>query len=192
MYVHDVFRKKQAFITVTSDGQETAVYIDGNLVTRSLRFGLSPRDLAGKLIVATSPLQSDSWSGQLRGLAIYRSELSAAQVAQHYEDWTQKGKPTVAEDERALALYLFDEHAGKIVHNQVKSGIDLYIPERYLVVHQTLLEPPWREFHTQGSYLKNVFINIAGFIPLGFFFYAYFSSVRQIKCAAVATVFWEQ
>ena len=35
MRVHDVFRKKQALVTVTSDGQETAVYLDGQFVTRS-------------------------------------------------------------------------------------------------------------------------------------------------------------
>jgi glycopeptide antibiotics resistance protein len=54
-------------------------------------------------------------------------------------------------------------------------------------VHQTLLELPWNEFHRQWSYLKDVLINIAGFVPLGVFFYAYFSSARRIRCAAVAT-----
>jgi hypothetical protein len=124
----------------------------------------------------------------LRGLAIYRSELNAAQVTQHYEDGTQKGKPTVTENERALALYLLDEHSGSILHNQVRSGLNLYIPERYLVVHQTLLELPWNEFHRQWSYLKDVLINIAGFVSLGVVSCAYFSSARQIRCTAVATV----
>ena len=188
MYVDDVFRKNQAFMTVTSDGQDTAVYINGRLVTRSLRFGLSINDLAGQLIGANSPLQHNSWSGQLRALAVYGSELNATQVAQHYEDWTRKGKPTFADDERALALYLFNERAGKIIHNQVGSGIDLYIPERYVVVHQTLLEPPWSEFHKQKGYLENVLINIGGFVPLGFSVYAYFSLVRGLRRPAVATV----
>jgi len=188
IYVDDVLRK-EVFITVTSSGRDTAVYIDGRLITRSLRFGLSMNDLAGQLIGANSPLQPNSWPGQLRGLAIYRSELNAAQVVQHYEDWTQKGKPTVVDNESALALYLFDEHTGRIIHNRVRSGTDLYIPERYLVVHQILLEPPWREFNTPWSYVKSAFINIAGFVPLGFFFYAYFSSMRGMRCAAVATVF---
>jgi len=187
MFADEVFRKKRLFVTVTSDGLGTAVYIDGHLVTKSLGFGLSIKDLTGELIIANSPLQNNSWSGQLRGLAIYKSELNAAQVTQHYEDWTQKGKPTVTQNERALALYLLDEHSGSILHNQVRSGIDLYIPERYLVVHQTLLEWPRKEFHRQWSYLKDVLINIAGFVPLGVFFYAYFSSARRIRCAAVAT-----
>jgi hypothetical protein len=75
LYVDEVFRRKQALITITSDGQDTAVYLDGNLVTRSSRLGLSLMDLAGKLIVANSPLQNHSWSGELRGLAIYTNEL---------------------------------------------------------------------------------------------------------------------
>jgi hypothetical protein len=188
MHVHDVFRKEQAFITITSDGQKTAVYIDGQLVTGPPGFGLSTDDLSGKLIVATSPLQSDSWAGKLRGLALYSSELSAAQIAQHYADWTQKGRPAFTDNEGALALYLLDEHAGKIIHNQVRSGTDLYIPEQYLVVHQSLLESPWKEFHRAKSYLENGLINVGGFIPLGFLVYAYFSLARRIRRAAVATV----
>jgi len=188
MKVHNVFRKKQALITVTTDGTETAVYIDGQLATRSLWFGLSADDLTGKLIVATTALQSHSWSGQVRGLAVYRSKLSPQQTAKHYVDWMQKRSPEITDEERALAVYLFDEHAGRIIHNQLTSGTDLYIPERYLVVHQILLESAWQEFHKQRNYLKNVFINVAGFVPLGFFLHAYFSSIRRIRCAALATV----
>ena len=186
--IDEVFRRKQLFITVTSDGRETAVYIDGNLVTRSLRFGFMLQDLSGKLILANSPLQGNSWPGRLRGLAIFKSELTAEEVGQHYRDWTKKGKPNVNDDERAVALYLFDEHTGNTIHNQVGSGIDLYIPARYLVVDQILLEPPWKEFHRQRNYLKNVLINVAGFIPLGFCFGAYFTSVRQVKHDILATI----
>ena len=188
MRVHNIFRKKQALITVTSDGRETAVYIDGQLITRSLWFGLSADDLTGRLIVGTSALQGDSWPGRLRGLALYGSELSAAQVAQHYEEWTQKGKPVAPDNERVRALYVFDEHAGRIVHDHTRSGNDLYIPEHFLVLNHILLEPPWKEINTQHNYLKNVLINIAGFVPLGFLVCAYFASIQRIRYAAAATV----
>ena len=83
--VNEVFRKdKQIFITVTSDGQGMAVYIDGNLAARAPRFGLTATDLVGALVVANSPLQSNSWPGVLRGIAIYNSELKAAQVSRNY------------------------------------------------------------------------------------------------------------
>jgi VanZ family protein len=186
--VEEVFRRKQLLITVTADGQNTAIYIDGDFVIRSSQFRLSIHDFSGRLILATAPLQSNSWSGEVQGLAIYSSELTADQVARHYAQWTQKGRPNVSDNDRALALYLFNENTGKIIHNQVRSGIDLYIPDRYQVVHQTLLENPWTEFQTQKTYLNNALINIAGFVPLGLCFCAYFVSVRQIKHGILATI----
>ncbi len=124
----------------------------------------------------------------MRGLAIYGGELSQQQVVRHYEDWTQKHEPVLAEHERALALYLFNEHGGRVIHNAIGSGIDLDIPRHYVVVDQLFLEPPWREFHTQPSYLKNCAINVGGFVPLGFFFSLYFTAVCKIKRASIAAI----
>ncbi len=186
--VDDVFRRRQAFITITSDGQNTSVYLDGHLATKSPGFGLSIRDLAGQLILANSPLRAHRWPGQLRGLAIYGSELSPEQVVRHYEEWTQRQAPTLVKHERALALYLFNEGGGKIIHNAIGSGIDLDIPTHYLVVDQLLLEPPWQEFYTQRNYLKNCVINIAGFVPLGFVFSLYFAAVCKMKRAWLAAI----
>ena len=186
--VDDVFRRQQAFITITSDGQNTSVYLDGHLVTKSPRFGLSVRDLSGQLILANSPLRAHRWPGQLRGLAIYGSNLSPEQVVRHYQDWTQRQRPVLIGPERALAVYLFNEHLGTVAHNAIRSGIDLNIPSHYLVVDQLLFEPPWQEFHTQQNYLENCIINIAGFVPLGFFFSLYFTVVCKTKRASVAAI----
>jgi hypothetical protein len=189
LFIDTVFpHRKQVFITVASGAQQTALYIDGVLVKTSRDFRLSGRDFTGQLVVATSPVENASWSGELRGLAIYGEELTGAQVFRHYETWTKEGQPEVAENERAVGVYLFDEHAGKIVHNQVRSGIDLYIPEDYRIVDEKFLDYPWREFEASWGYCKDVLINIGGFIPLGFFFCAYFSSVRRTKKAALATI----
>ncbi|HUY12935.1 MAG TPA: VanZ family protein [Terriglobia bacterium] len=189
LYVDDIFRQgRSVFITVTSDAQETAVYVNGALVKKSREFTFSAKDFAGQLVVANSPVANDSWSGRLQGLAIYNRQLTAAQALQHYETWTANGRPGLTGNERPAALYLFDEHTGNIIRNHGSSGIDLAIPERYAVLHQTLLEPFWKEFRPDWGYLKDVLINIGGFIPLGFFFYAYFSSVRQIKRAAFLVI----
>ena len=77
---------------------------------------------------------------------------------------------------------------GNIAHNKMNSGSDLYIRQRYFVLHAPLLEAPWDEFQPSWSYWKNVLINIAGFIPLGFFFCAYFSSIRGLDRAVLATI----
>ena len=188
-YVDDVFhRGKLVFITITAGRRRTAVYLDGILARTFRHFQLSGMDFKGQLVVGTSPVVNDSWSGKLRGLAIYQQELTPAQVSRHNKSWKTKGRPDLGEDEHVLALYLFDEHRGSIVHDRSGSGIDLNIPERYMILHEKFLEPAWREFDLRWGYWKNVLINIGGFIPLGFLFCAYFSSARQIERPTLLTI----
>jgi hypothetical protein len=188
-YDGNIFRRgKPLFITVTSNGGKTSVYIDGALAETALKFPLSRKDLDGELVVANWPTFDDSWSGLMRGLAFYDQELSPTQVFHHYETWIEKGRPDVSGNERAVALYLFDERAGRVIHNQVPSGIDLYIPNRYLVLDEVFLKPFWEEFYPSWWYGFDVLINIAAFIPLGFIFCAYLTLAGRIKRPALVTV----
>ncbi len=186
--VRNVFRKKQAFITVTSDGQETSVYIDGQPAVNSPDFKLSRRDLSGQLILANSPFRDKSWRGEVKGMAIYGTTLDAVQVKQHYQNWTERGEPLPQDSEQAQALFLFREHAGSVIHNAVSGGIDLDLPKRFLVVDQLRFESPLSEYHSERGYLKSAVINIAGFIPLGLVLNFYLASVKRMKRAALLTV----
>jgi VanZ family protein len=186
--VDSVFQQiKPVFLAITSGSQKTSIYVDGTLAESFPRFHFG-NDCAGQLVVGTSPVGNDRWSGQLLGLAIYQRELTAAQVNQHYGTWTTMGRPEISEDENAVAVYLFDERAGNIVHNAIQPGIDLNIPARYSLLRQIFLEPFWKEYKPVRSYGWDVIENVAGFLPLGFFFCAYWSSVRPIKHPALATV----
>jgi hypothetical protein len=189
LYVDDIFSQgKPLFVTVTSKGGQTSVYLDGALARTSSKFPLSSQDFDGVLVIANSPIVDNSWSGLLRGLAFYDQEISPAQVFHHYETWIEKGRPDVSENERAVALYLFDERAGRVIHNQVPSGTDLYIPARYLVLDQALLSPFWEAFHPTWGYWDDVLVNIAGFVPFGFLFCAYFSLAGRINRPALVTI----
>jgi hypothetical protein len=161
--------------------------VDGALVRAFPDFRFSGKDLAGQLVIGTSPVAPSSWSGELRGLAIYHQDLTAAQVFRHYQTWTSKGRPDVAEEERAVALYLFDEHTGNIVHNNVRSGVDLYIPDHFMLFHQLFLEPPWEAYRLTWSYWNSTLINVLGFIPFGFFFCAWLS-IRPMHRAGLVTI----
>jgi VanZ family protein len=172
----------QVFVTLTSGPQQTAIYINSSL-TRSFPGYHFSADCAGRLVVGASPVIDQSW----RGLALYGQSLKADEVRRHYEIWTKQGRPDLSGNERAVALYLFKEYSGNVVHNGVAGGIDLYIPPRYTLVHQILLEPFWREYKPRWSYVKDILINIVGFMPLGFLFYAYWTSVRPVKHAALIT-----
>jgi hypothetical protein len=188
-YVDDLFRpRRPVFITVTSGRQGTSVYLDGVLAKTATHFLLSTEAFMGRLIVSGSAWQTDSWQGQFLGLAIYHRQLTPKEVLQNYTAWKEKGRPAITEDEHNVALYLFDEHTGSIVHNQSGAGMDLQIPPRYQVIDKIALEPLWSEFSMTRSYWSAAEKNIVGFIPFGFCFYAYLSTALRLKRAALVTV----
>jgi VanZ family protein len=178
---------RPAFITAASGPQKTSIYVNGSLAKSFPLFRMG-NDCAGKLVVGTSPVTNDSWSGDLRGLAIYERELAADEVLRHFQTWTNEGRPAISGNDGAAGVYLFDERAGSVAHDDAHRGINLYIPTRFSLLHQKFLELFWKEFKPTRSYLEDILVNIAGFVPLGFVFFAYWSSVRPIKHPAMATV----
>jgi hypothetical protein len=189
VFVDEVFRQRMLVLMAVSSGEQgTKIYVDGSLAKTAPQFRLSTKDFAGQLVLGTSPVVNDTWSGELRGLAIYQRELTAAQVSRHFATWTTNGRPDIGQNEGLLALYLFDELQGRVVHDRSGSGIDLTIPERYMILREKFLEPPWKEFHRHWGYWKNVLINIGGFIPLGFFFCAYLTLAKHVRRPALLTV----
>jgi hypothetical protein len=187
--VRGAFRdKKPVLVTISLGKQETSVYLDGVMAKASSMSGSSTNNLTGRLIVANSPHVSDSWPGRIYGLAIYHRELTPEQVAQHDEDWVRNQRPALARDEAPVALYLFNERSGNVAHNQLNPETDLTIPVDYFVLHQTFLASVVHDYRATWSYWKDVGVNIAGFLPFGFCFVAYFSSGRMIKYAATTTI----
>jgi len=183
MYVADAFRAgKSGFWTVTFGPSGTAIYRDGTLVRRS-PMKPSASEVSGRLVVGSSPF-GNSWSGVLRGLAIYDTALNRAQIARHYASWTKEGSPALTSDDVCIALYLFNEHGGPLVHNRARLENDLYIPTKYLVLRKTVLDPVWRAFEWSRGFWMDALINVAGFIPFGCLFCAYFSA-RGLRSPAL-------
>lgn len=181
--------KKPVFVTVTSGPAGTTVYLDGVLTMKAPRFLIPEEAFAGRLIIGDSPEQPNSFRGQIRGLAVYAAELSAAQVFHHYEMWTENGAPEIAPDERNTALYLFNEGMGNVIHNRAAFDSNLQIPNTYAVINKIALEPFWREFDLSPSYWSGNLKNVVGFIPVGFCFYAFIVSLRPMRHAVLLTVF---
>jgi VanZ family protein len=121
------------------------------------------------------------------GLAVYRRELTALDVRRHFESWTHTGRPAISEEEHNIALYLFDERAGNVVHDRADSGVNLDIPRRYTVLDQIQLDPFWKEFSMSQSYWSAVCKNIVGFIPFGICFYVCLVT-RKVRRPALITV----
>ncbi len=186
-YVGDVFRTgKPVFAAIVFGTTRTAVYINGTLARTAA--ALPSETCSGRLIVGDSPRQQDSWSGEVRGLAVYSSELTAQSVWRHYQTWSTAGQPDLGADNRIAVLYLFDERSGAIIHNRARTSGDLVIPETYTVVDKIRLEPFWDEFDLSWSFCKNVARNIVGFIPLGICFCAYLAIGVRTRRAGLITV----
>lgn len=94
--------------------------------------------------------------------------------------------------ESLLALYRFDERQGSKVHNRIDPATDLVMPDRYFVLHKTFLTQDlypqrlgtWKHW----SPWANLGINVGGFVPVGFVFYAYFSPEKRSLRAALVVV----
>ncbi len=189
IYLGDVLSaQKPVLVTITSGEAGTASYADGRLVKRIANLAISNQDLTGQFLIGNSPTTAYSWSGQLKGLAIYDRELSAAEVSQSSVDWTKGSDLDSVKRAGATARYLFDEGNGNVARNQVDSSTNLLIPERFFVLHAEFLERPWDEYRPGWRYWKNIAVNVVGFIPLGFFFYAYLSQVRHAKHPVALTI----
>ena len=74
------------------------------------------------------------------------------------------------------------------MHNQITSGSDLVIPESFRIPFKPFLKAPWTEFSFSRPYLRDVFINVSGFVPFGFFFCMYFSWGRASRRTVLATI----
>lgn len=178
---------KRRFIAIASGTQGTTVYMDGIPAEHSPTFEIAGKDLSGQLIMGTSPVAYDTWRGKLLGLALFGRELTATQVSEHYQAWLN-ARPEVVKSDQPAALYTFEERSGPVVHNQVISERNLTIPVNFSVPYKPFLKSPWREFSPNRVYLLDVLVNIAGFVPLGFFFCMLFSSGEASQKAVVATV----
>jgi hypothetical protein len=174
-YVNDVFRAaRPVFLTISSGPHGTAVYVDGVLRRAASGFRIGAAACSGRLVVGTSPIENDSWTGVLRGLAIYRSEIGLAAALRHYQTWSRDGHPAQDAGDASAALFLFDERGGDWAYDRNPAGPDLFLPQEYELQNQAFLEPFWQEFELSWSYFRSAVKNIVGFVPLGFFFYAWF------------------
>ena len=177
LYVDNAFQDGEThFWAVSSGASGTILYRDGVRIKESRAFTTSALEFSGLLVIGGSPTANNSWSGNLLGLAIYNRALTSEEVRHHAGTWIQKRNPEISLDDACVALYLFNEHAGNVVHNQIHSGPDLLIPAKYTLVNATVLDPVWRAFNWSWGYWQDALINVIGLIPVGFFLCAYLSA----------------
>jgi VanZ family protein len=179
---------KLVMVSITSGPNGTVVYLNGAQNRVFPRFRISQKDLSGQIVLGTSPIDYQPWQGEVRGLAIYSIELTAAQASQHYENWISGRAADSPQLDGAIAKYAFTEGAGRSIHSAVPAAPDLEIPRRFTVPHKALLKSPAKEFEASWDYFFDVLRNIAGFVPVGFILCAYWGSTRGRRQAVLFAI----
>ncbi|MFZ1916802.1 MAG: VanZ family protein [Terriglobales bacterium] len=171
-------------LTLTAGKQGTKVFLNGKLAKTRPDFGLTADALAGRIVVANSPVGNNSWSGLLQGIAVYGVELSEEDVARHYAAWSAEDR-SAGDHSNLVALgsdvlYLFREGSGTTIHNLGASQQpDLYIPAHYMILNPGFLRPFWRNAYGDPTAIKDIVNNIVAFIPLGFLLAAWLSRSQR-------------
>jgi len=179
---------KLVLITVSSGPGGTTVYSNGVEQQTFPAFKISQSDLAGQIVIGTSPIRYDPWRGEVRGVAIYAKELTPAEIARNYAAWVSVNAAAPADTNGAAARYAFTEGAGRIIHSTVSSAPDLEIPKRFVVPDKAFLQSPAKHFEKTWFYLHDVLVNIAGFVPLGFLLCANLGWTRKWQHAILFSV----
>ena len=172
---------------MTSGPEGTIVYLNGRQARVLPKFIFTKSDLSGQIVIGTSATEYHPWRGEIRGLAVYSKELAPDEVLRNYENWTARGD--AGEDLKGtIARYTFTEGAGDEIHNTVASGTDLEIPRSFFIPYKRMLESPAKEFEANRAYLKDLLLNIAGFVPVGFLVCAYWGVTGSGKHAIVCAI----
>jgi len=178
---------KETLYTFTFGPNGLVVYMNGQSAGKFPQFVVPSNDFSGQIVMGTSPVYFATWAGKLSGVAVYNREMAPDQVQQNYAIWAGAGQWNALEKEGPLALYLFTERSGNLVHSAVNTGPSLYIPKLFTIVQKPFLQLPWDAYYPAWSYWEDVALNIIGFIPFGLSFYMCFL-VRHIKRPAAMTI----
>ena len=187
---HGLQRDKLILVTLSSSPAGTSLYLDGELKGAYPNFRFASRDFGGQIILGTSPVDSQPWTGEIRGLAVYRDALRPLVVQKHYQDWIETRLP-VCQGElptSASAIYTFHERQGSTIHATERNAPDLEIPAHFSVPHQAFLKTPSAAFETSWPYFADALSNIVGFLPLGVCLCGYLAFTRPLRWAIFLTV----
>lgn len=188
LVVQNIFRRPEFLLTLTSNGEKTVVYIDGQVTLDAPHFHLSSDDLAAQLILGNAPRRNHAWAGKVKGLAVYAADLNAGEVLQHARQWAAADRPTLSAAQDPVLLYLFRGPWNEVILNAVTGGVDLIVPQKFRTVDQLRFESALSENYFDDSYRSDAVINILGFVPLGCIAALFWTIVVRGKGAALAAV----
>jgi VanZ family protein len=168
-------------LTISSGSHGTTVYADGKVAGNDPHFRILPDELYRQIVMGNSPTSFQVWHGEIRGLAIYDAEVSPAEAARHYAEWSSASSSpaaTATDVNHLLARYNFSERSGNTIRSEVASAPPLLIPAHFFIPRKRRLDSVINQFEWTERYRFDVFENIVGFMPLGFVLCGFFALSR--------------
>jgi VanZ family protein len=166
----DPDRHEPYLITIVSNKAGTRIFLDGALKKskKDLVLRYPSGTAQARLVVANSVTGRDSWAGTMSGLAFYDHGLENDAIARHFEMWRMKRNFSAFKRHGPRLLYAFDEGQGERINNKLGDGFDLIVPARVKVLQAKAFSWPQWEDLGRPNRMKDILVNFAGFMPLGF------------------------
>ena len=166
------------FVTITTGKDGTRIYLDGQLkhTKRDLTLKI-PDGGTSRVLLGNSVYGKHSWEGEVYGLAFYRDILSRKDVKMRFDNWFKDQKFLFARKLKPVVLYLFDEKEGSRVLDHGSGNYDLEIPSKMQILDKKVFYSTRDRLNFDSRFIRDVIINLIGFIPLGFLLNATFVKI---------------
>jgi hypothetical protein len=162
-------REGADLLTIVSDQQGTSLYINGE--RRAQRTDLSLRmpgdGREARLVFGNSIAGTHGWRGILRGAAVYGVALGEEAVKRHAELWTSEGSFAGFVKDVPLLLYPFADKEGRSASDLSGSEKGLCFPAHRGFVSREVLSLGLGGGASRGSTVRDVLLNLFGFVPFG-------------------------
>jgi hypothetical protein len=169
------------FVTITTGKEGTKVFVDGHIRAARKDFKLNmPNGDNVRLLLGNSVYGRHPWKGEIHGLAIYGYTLAAKVVAEHFSQWSADRSFLFAAHARPFILYLFDEKGGNKAIDHSGGIHHLTIPSKMQILDKKFLPLPWDRYQIGPGFAQDTFLNLIGFLPLGFILAITFFKVGSV------------
>ncbi len=175
-------------ITIASGPERTEIYVNGELArSYDIRSLIGVEHFCGYLNLGNSSIGHNAWVGNLYGLALYDTLLTSEQIREHYEFWANRSADKLAAIEpEPMILYTFTERKGASVHNQMGNTNHLTIPSTFKALKKEIEVRFWRDIYWDEGTMKDILVNILGFVPFALCMLMYLSGNRNVSSRQTA------
>ena len=183
--VDNLFRKNRSVaLAVRLEESGVSVFADGEFVKSQAGYSLSrfsgPRTRV-VFLLGNSPAGESPWEGDFLEFSIRQDIATGREQGnpgrQVAGPWAHVG----GNEAVAKGHDPSNKKAGMMFRTAGEPGFEMWVPVAFRPLKRTILFPPWKETRFNRSFWMDVAVNVIGFIPFGFCFYALLRTTREGK-----------